>query len=68
MDIFLLGIASILVITLFQIMDERKRNKATIARINCEITKAINKNNAIHAELRSAEKAAQLIASYQDDL
>ena len=60
MDVFLLGIASILIITLFQIVDERKRNKAAIARLNHRI-------DSLFLELQAAEKAAQMLASYQDE-
>lgn len=67
MEVLLLGVVAVLVIVLFQIVDERKIKSAVIARINCELTKAINKNNNIHAELRAAEKAAQMLASYQDE-
>lgn len=67
MDILLLGVVAVLLVTLYQIIDDRKIKSAVIARINCELTKSIDKNNAIHAELRAAEKAAQMLASYQDE-
>jgi len=60
MDVFLLGIASILIITLFQVTDERKRNKLAIVSLNRRI-------DSLFLELQAAEKAAQMIASYQDE-
>ena len=60
MDILLLAVVAVLFVVLFQIIDERKR----LAFINAKLK---NKVDGLFLELQAAEKAAQMLASYQDE-
>lgn len=60
MSIFLLSIASVLIVALYQIIDERKRLENLFKCLN-------KKTNSLFVELQAAEKAAQMLASYQDE-
>ncbi len=60
MSIFLLSIASVLIVALYQIIDERKRLENLFKCLN-------KKTDSLFVELQTAEKAAQMLASYQDE-
>ena len=60
MSIFLLSIASVLIVALYQIIDERKRLENLFKCLN-------KKTDSLFVELQDAEKAAQMLASYQDE-
>ncbi len=60
MDILLLGVVAVLFIVLFQIIDERKRLDFINAKLKVKV-------DGLFLELQAAEKAAQMLASYQDE-
>ena len=57
MNVLLLGLAAVLLVSLVELITERKRNKARMALLNRKI-------DALFKELQAAEKAAQLLADY----
>ena len=46
-DMFLLGIASVLILTLVEMVESRRRKDFIITKQACEITRLYNENNAL---------------------
>ena len=59
MDMFLLGIAAILILTLVEMVEYRRRNEFIIEKQACEITRLYNENNALE------NKAQKMVADYE---
>ena len=57
---FLLGIAAILILTLVDIIESRRRKDFTITKQACEITRLYNENNAL-------ENKAQDMKEYENE-
>lgn len=47
MDMFLLGLAAILILTLVEIVESRRRKDFIIAKQACEITRLYNENHRL---------------------
>ena len=61
MDMFLLGLAAVLILILVETVEYRKRKSFIIAKQACEITRLYNENHAL-------ENKAQTIArGYEDE-
>ena len=61
MDMFLLGLAAVLIFTLVEKMEDCKRKEFIIKKQACEITRLYNENHAL-------ENKAQTIArGYEDE-
>ena len=59
-DYILLGIAAILILTLVEILESRRRNEFIIEKQACEITRLYNENNAL-------ENKAQDMKEYENE-
>ena len=60
MDMFLLGIAAILILTLVEMVESRRRNEFIIEKQACEITRLYQENNAL-------ENKAQDMVEYENE-
>ena len=60
MDMFLLGIAAILILTLVEMVEYRRRNEFIIEKQACEITRLYNENHAL-------ENKAQDMKEYENE-
>ena len=60
MDMFLLGIAAILILTLVEILESRRRNEFIIEKQACEITRLYQENHAL-------ENKAQDMKEYENE-
>ena len=60
MDMFLLGIAAILILTLVEMVESRRRNEFIIEKQACEITRLYNENHAL-------ENKAQDMKEYENE-
>jgi hypothetical protein len=58
-DMFLLGIASVLILTLVEMVESRRRKAFIIAKQACEITRLYQENNALE------NKAQKMVADYE---
>ena len=56
---FLLGIASVLILTLVEMAEDRRRKDFIIAKQACEITRLYQENNALE------NKAQKMVADYE---
>ena len=61
MDMFLLGIVAILILTLAEMVEYRKRKSFIIAKQACEITRLYNENHALE------NKAQQMMTEYENE-
>ena len=59
MDMFLLGIAAILILTLVEMVEYRRRKDFIITKQAREITRLYNENNALE------NKAQDMVADYE---
>lgn len=59
MDMFLLGIAAILILTLVEMAESRRRKDFIITKQAREITRLYNENNALE------NKAQKMVADYE---
>ena len=59
MDMFLLGIAAILILTLVEILESRRRKDFIITKQAREITRLYQENNALK------NKAQKMVADYE---
>ena len=59
MDMFLLGIAAILILTLVEMAESSRRKDFIIEKQACEITRLYNENNALE------NKAQKMVADYE---
>ena len=60
-DYFLLGIAAILILTLGEMIEDRKRKEFIIKKQACEITRLYNENNALE------NKAKDMVREYENE-
>ena len=60
-DYILLGIAAILILTLVEILEYRRRNEFIIEKQACEITRLYNENNALE------NKAQDMVREYENE-
>ena len=60
MDMFLLGIAAILILTIFEMVEDRRRKDFIITKQACEITRLYQENNAL-------ENKAQDMKEYENE-
>ena len=58
---FLLGIAAILILTLGEMIEDRKRKEFIIKKQACEITRLYNENNALE------NKAQDMVREYENE-
>ena len=58
-DYILLGIAAILILTLVEMAESRRRNEFIIEKQACEITRLYQENNALE------NKAQKMMADYE---
>ena len=58
---FLLGIAAILILTLVEMVEYRRRNEFIIEKQACEITRLYNENNALE------NKAQDMVREYENE-
>jgi len=58
MDMFLLGLAAVLILTLVEMIEDRKRKEFIIKKQACEITRLHNENHALE------NKAQQMVRGY----
>ena len=58
---FLLGIAAILILTLVEMVEYRRRNEFIIEKQACEITRLYNENNALE------NKAQDMAKEYENE-
>ena len=58
---FLLGVAAILILTLVEILESRKRKELIIKKQACEITRLYQENNALE------NKAQKMVADYENE-
>ena len=59
MDMFLLGLAAVLILTLVEKMEDCKRKEFIIKKQACEITRLYNENHALE------NKAQKMVADYE---
>jgi len=59
LDIILIGVAAVLVVTLFEMVESRRRKDFIITKQACEITRLYNENNALE------NKAQKMVADYE---
>ena len=59
MDMFLLGIAAILILTLVEMAESSRRKDFIIEKQACEITRLYNENHALE------NKAQKMVADYE---
>jgi len=59
MDMFLLGIAAILILTLGEMVESRRRKDFIITKQACEITRLYNENHALE------NKAQTMVRGYE---
>lgn len=59
MDMFLLGLATVLILTLVETVEYRKRKSFIIAKQACEITRLYNENHALE------NKAQEMVRGYE---
>ena len=60
-DYILLGIAAILILTLVEMAESRRRNEFIIEKQACEITRLYNENNALE------NKAQDMVREYENE-
>ena len=60
-DYILLGIAAILILTLVEMAESRRRNEFIIEKQACEITRLHNENNALE------NKAQDMVREYENE-
>lgn len=53
MDMFLLGLAAVLILILVEMIEDRKRKSFIIAKQACEITRLYNENHALENKAQS---------------
>ena len=58
---FLLGIAAILILTLVEILESRRRNEFIIEKQACEITRLYQENNALE------NNAKDMVREYENE-
>ena len=58
---FLLGIAAILILTLVEILESRRRNEFIIEKQACEITRLYQENHALK------NKAQDMVKEYENE-
>ena len=58
-DYILLGVAAILLLTLGEMVESRRRNEFIIEKQACEITRLYNENHALE------NKAQKMVADYE---
>lgn len=58
---FLLGLAAVLILTLVEMVEDRKRKEFVIAKQACEITRLYNENHALE------NKAQAMVRGYEDE-
>ena len=58
---FLLGIAAVLILTLGEMIEDRKRKDFIIEKQACEITRLYNENNALE------NKAQDMVREYENE-
>lgn len=59
MDMFLLGLAAVLTLTLVEMIEDRKRKEFIIKKQACEITRLYNENHALE------NKAQEMVRGYE---
>jgi hypothetical protein len=59
MDMFLLGLAAILILTLVEMVEDRKRKEFIIKKQKCEISRLYNENHALE------NKAQEMVRGYE---
>lgn len=61
MDMFLPGIAAVLILTLGEMIEDRKRKDFIIEKQACEITRLYNENHALE------NKAQSMVRGYENE-
>ena len=61
MDMFLLGLAAVLILTLAEMVEDSKRKEFIIKKQACEITRLYNENHALE------NKAQQMVTEYENE-
>ena len=61
MDMFLPGLAAVLILILVEMIEDRKRKEFIIKKQACEITRLYNENHALE------NKAQQMITEYENE-
>ena len=61
MDMFLLGLAAVLILTLVELVEDRKRKEFIIKKQACDIERLYNENHALE------NKAQQMITEYENE-
>ena len=61
MDMFLLGLAAVLILTLGEMIEDRRRKDFIIKKQACEITRLYNENNALE------NKAKDMVREYENE-
>ena len=61
MDMFLLGLAAVLILILIEMIEDRKRKEFIIKKQACEITRLYSENHALES------KAQEMIRGYENE-
>ena len=61
MDVFLLGLAAVLILTLVEMIEDRKRKEFIIKKQACDIERLYNENHALE------NKAQTIVRGYEDE-
>ncbi len=61
MDMFLLGLAAVLILILVEMIEDRKCKEFIIEKQACEITRLYNENNALE------NKAQDMVKEYENE-
>ena len=61
MDMFLLGLAAVLILTLGEMIEDRRRKDFIITKQACEITRLYNENHALE------NKAQTMVRGYENE-
>ena len=61
MDMFLLGLAAVLILILVEVIEDRKRKEFIIKKQACEITRLYQENNALK------NKAQDMVKEYENE-
>ena len=61
MDMFLLGLAAVLILTLAEMVEDRKRKELIISKQACDIERLYNENHALE------NKAQQMMTEYENE-
>jgi len=61
MDMFLLGLAAVLILTLGEMVEYRRRNEFIIEKQACEITRLYNENHALE------NNAKDMVREYENE-